>query len=162
PTMLISLATQRTDAAIFIAHHSDVVRQKVLAQGLRPFERRVYSRAARIIATSPTYASGSRLLRRYAAKVKVLPYGIDLQPYLSPKQDPLKAAARIRAAYAHPLWLACGRLVYYKGLVNALRALPNVPGTLIIVGDGPDRPALEVETDRLELRERVVFLGEIP
>jgi len=58
--------------------------------------------------------------------------------------------------------LACGRLAYYKGLIHAVRALTKVRGTLLIVGDGPERPGLEAEVHGLGLDRRVVFLGSVP
>jgi rhamnosyl/mannosyltransferase len=60
------------------------------------------------------------------------------------------------------LWLACGRLAYYKGLIHAVRALAKVRGTLLVVGDGPERPRLEVEVQSLGLDRRVIFLGTVP
>src|SRR5207253_5017279 len=42
----------------------------------------------------------------------------------------------------------------------AAELLPDVPLTLALVGDGPDRPAVEALTVRLGIRERVQFLGE--
>jgi rhamnosyl/mannosyltransferase len=53
-------------------------------------------------------------------------------------------------------------MVYYKGFHTAIRALRHVPGTLMLVGDGPERPALEAEAQRLGLANRVVFLGFLP
>ena len=53
-------------------------------------------------------------------------------------------------------------MVYYKGFGNAIRALPGLPGTLMLVGDGPDRPALEAEARRLGVADRVAFLGNLP
>ena len=103
-----------------ITHHSDVVRQKTLAMLQRPFEHRVYRKAARAICNSPTYAAGSPLLKRFADKVRVVPMGLDPGPFLNPSAA--RAAADLRAAHGGPLWLSVGRLVYYKGLANAVAA----------------------------------------
>jgi rhamnosyl/mannosyltransferase len=157
PTMLISLATRRTEAAIVIGYHSDVVRQKVLAQGLRPFERNVFSRASLILATSPVYQGGSRTLQRYARKVDVLSFGIDLNPCLVPSNPAKEFAERLRREQGSPLWLSVGRLVYYKGLHIALRALANVPGKLLIVGSGPLDDELRSLADSLGVSNRVIW-----
>ena len=108
------------------------------------------------------YADGSSFLRRYRDRLDVLANGIELDPYLDPSVAHRAAAAQIRAAYRGPVWLCAGRLVYYKGLHNAIRALPHVEGTLIIVGGGPLRQRLETEARRRDVADRVVFTGNLP
>jgi glycosyltransferase involved in cell wall biosynthesis len=58
--------------------------------------------------------------------------------------------------------LGIGRLVPTKGFDLLLRALVRCENTsirLTLIGDGPERPALEELTRELRLEERVVFLG---
>ena len=52
----------------------------------------------------------------------------------------------MRAKHGSPMWLAVGRLVYYKGLSTAIRALANVPGKLMVIGSGPLKAELEAAT----------------
>lgn len=57
-----------------------------------------------------------------------------------------------------------GRLVSDKGADLLLRALAELPGEhadrrCVVVGDGPERPALERQADELGLTGRVDFLG---
>ena len=69
--------------------------------------------------------------------------GIDLKPYLEPSAEPTAPRpTRIRSEHGRggPLWLGAGRLVYYKGFLNAVRALTHVDGRLLLIGDGPDDP----------------------
>ncbi len=80
----------------------------------------------------------------------------------NPSREDRSKAEVIRAKHQGPLWLGVGRLIYYKGFINAVRALPHVAGTLLLVGDGPDEPALKAEAARLKVAERVVFLGGMP
>jgi glycosyltransferase involved in cell wall biosynthesis len=162
PTMILALLRARPRTPLVITYQSDVVKQRLRAALFRPLERALYRRAAMILPTSPTYASGSEFLRPYAAKTQVLPMGIDLAPYLDPSEADRGKAGAIRERYAGPLWLGCGRLIYYKGFPVAVRALRHVPGTLLLVGDGPDRPRLEAEADALGVRDRVAFLGAMP
>jgi rhamnosyl/mannosyltransferase len=157
PTMLLALAVRPPGPPLVITHHSDVVQQKFLGRLQRPFEHRVYSLARSILATSPAYAAGSSLLRHYDSRVDSLPLGIDLAPFREPNPPARAFSARLRADWGSPLWLCVGRLVYYKGLATALRALAELPGRLLIVGAGP----LETELKRLAaergVADRVVW-----
>ena len=162
PTMILALLRARPRTPLVITYQSDVVKQRLRAALFRPLERALYRRAAMILPTSPTYAAGSAFLRRYAEKTQVVPMGIDLGPYLEPSGADRARAEAIRAEYAGPIWLGCGRLIYYKGFPVAVRALSHVRGTLLIVGDGPDRPRLEAEAEALGVRDRVAFLGAMP
>jgi glycosyltransferase involved in cell wall biosynthesis len=160
PTMILALAALRPRTPIVVTYQSDHVRQRVRGALFRPFEHAIYRRVRAILATSPPYAEGSELLRRYRDKVRVVPMGIDLRPYLEPLQEHLEVARTLRERHPGPIWVGCGRLIYYKGFVNAIRALPRVPGTFLLVGDGPEHEGLEAEAARLGVRERVVFIGE--
>jgi hypothetical protein len=93
----------------------------------------------------------------------VMPMGIDLEPYLNPSPRTLAAAGEIRRRFGPgPIWLGCGRMIYYKGFHNAIRALPHCPGTLLLVGDGPDLLPLVDQARRLGVLDRVHFLGGMP
>lgn len=159
PTMLLGLFTVPIPAPLVVTYHSDVVAQRVRGLALRAIERRVFRRAARIVCTSPTYAPGSAVLAGYLERLEVLPFGIDLEPYLSPSPVALAERDRLVREHGEPLWLFVGRLVYYKGLQNALAALPHVPGKLLVVGTGPLRDALERQAHELQVPDRVVWLG---
>jgi glycosyltransferase involved in cell wall biosynthesis len=63
---------------------------------------------------------------------------------------------------AHPgpvTLLSVGRLRAPKGFVTLVRATAGLEARLRIAGDGPDRPALEAEIDRLGLSDHVELLG---
>jgi glycosyltransferase involved in cell wall biosynthesis len=162
PTMILAMLTARLRVPVVVTYHSDLIRQRVRGALFRPLEWLAYRQVRAILLTSPLYPAGSRFLRPYTERLCVLPHGIHLGPFLDPSADDRAEAQRIRARYAAPLWLACGRLVYYKGFLNAIRALAHVRGTLLLVGDGPDHAALQDEARRLGVRDRVVFLGHIP
>ena len=161
PTMVLALLRARPRAPLVLTYQSDVVRQRLRGRLFRPFERLLYRRVRAVLTTSPGYAGGSAFLRRYADRTEMVPNGIDLGPYLDPSRDTLEEAARIRSTHRGPLWLGCGRLVYYKGFVNAVRALTRVEGTLLLVGGGPDRAMLEAEARRCGVDRRVAFCGEL-
>lgn len=161
PMMILAIVAARPVAPVVVTYHSDLVRQKVLGALFRPFERLAYRRVRTILSTSPLYPAGSKFLRLYADRLRILPHGIDLSPYLEPSREDRSEAERIRARFPGPLWLSCGRLVYYKGLLNAIRALRFVAGTLLVIGEGPELLRLQQEVRRLAIVDRVHFLGPI-
>lgn len=157
PTMLLAVLALRPWAPLVVTHHSDVVKQRKLYWAFGPMERRVYRRAARIIANCPTYIDGSDCLKEHRDRVEVVPMGLDLGPFLSPGRAALDHAAALRARYGRALWLSVGRCVYYKGYDTALRALRHVPGTLIVVGQGPYQGRLMQAAAELGVAGRVVW-----
>jgi glycosyltransferase involved in cell wall biosynthesis len=75
-------------------------------------------------------------------------------------------AAELRSRYRQgrgPLLVFVGRLVEEKGAGDALAALAALEGCpdarLLVIGEGPERPALEAARVRLGLEERVTLLG---
>jgi rhamnosyl/mannosyltransferase len=164
PTMILALLAARPRQPLVVTYQSDVINQKLRAAVFRPLERLAYRRVKVILPSSPTYPGGSEFLRPYADRIRVLPMGIDLKPYLEPSEADRARAEQVRAGHARggPLWLCAGRLVYYKGLINAVRALAHVDGRLVVIGDGPDEPLLRAEAARLGVGDRVEFLGSLP
>jgi glycosyltransferase involved in cell wall biosynthesis len=164
PTMILALLAARPRQPLVVSYQSDVVNQKLRALLFRPLERLAYRKVRRILPSSPAYPDGSPFLQAYTDRLHVLPMGIDLKPYLEPSSSDRAKAAALRAAHAGqgPLWLGAGRMVYYKGFGNAIRALTRVEGRLILVGDGPDMGALRDLARRLGVGDRVDFLGTLP
>jgi rhamnosyl/mannosyltransferase len=162
PSMILGLAVSGDRRPLVVSHHSDVIKQRLRRLLFSPIERACYDRARLVLAMSPSYIAGSTILRRRAERVAVLPIGVELAPYVDPSPELCRRAALLRRRFPGPLWFTCGRLVYYKGLDVALRALRSVPGTLLIGGDGPARPRLERHAARLGLGDRVRFLGRMP
>ena len=162
PTMSLALLRARPDRPLVITYHSDPAGHRVRGAAFLALERLTYGRAAAVMPTSERYIDGSPFLRRYRDRLAVVPLGLDLGPYQDPSAEDRADAARLRARYPGPLWLGCGRQVYYKGFQVAIRALERAPGTLLLIGTGPDRPALEALAGRLGLAGRVAFLGQVP
>jgi rhamnosyl/mannosyltransferase len=161
PTRVLALALARPRLPIVVTYQSDVVRQRILSILFRPIERFVYRGVRQVLPTSLPYAEASRFLRGYQDRIKVVPMGLDLHPYLNPTLEDRRVTTELKAKYGEPIWLACGRLIYYKGLHNAISALSQVVGTLLIVGDGPERPALQAAAKKCGVEQRVVFVGDL-
>lgn len=161
PSMILALNFADRRVPLVITHQSDVVRQRLLGMAFLPFERRVYRRALALLPSSPEYAAGSPVLQRFAERVRPLPLGIDLSPFLEPPSSVLRIASDWRARYGSPLWLCVGRLVYYKGLENAVRALADVPGRLAIIGRGPLESQLKALAVEVGVAERIEWCGSV-
>ena len=158
PTMMLA-ALAAGVRPLVVMHHSDIVRQRLLKHAIRPLENAVYRSAARVLTTSPAYVEESPLLKRHAAKLAVLPLGIDPAPFRDPSPAALAHAAAFRARFGSPLWLCVGRLVSYKGLPVALAALRSVPGTLLVIGTGPLDAELRRTAAEHGVADRVVWHG---
>jgi colanic acid/amylovoran biosynthesis glycosyltransferase len=81
---------------------------------------------------------------------------------LSPQEPPAPLDARSRN-----LVVGVGRLVEKKGfdlLLDAVHLLaPSIPDiSCVLIGDGEERPALEAQSIRLGIDDRVTFTGSMP
>jgi glycogen synthase len=108
-----------------------------------------------VIALSPSTA---RLLRSDgipAGRVHVIPPGYDPALFAAAAADPFTGLPRPRIAYL-------GRLAPQKDVGTLLEAFARLPAAaqLLVVGDGPDRPALQRRAQRFG--SRVHFTGFVP
>ncbi len=162
-TMTLAVLAHPRVRPLVVTHHSDIIRQRRLKHLVRPLERALVRRAARVLPTSPAYVGGSDLLTwaqsHFPGRVEPLPLGLDLAPFASPSDDACAEEVRVKAAVPGPVWVTVGRLVYYKAVGVALRALRDVPGTLVVIGTGPMEAAWRAEADALGVADRVRWRG---
>lgn len=139
---------------LVIHYHSDIVRQRKLKWLYRPILELGLRRAEAIIAGSRELIDHSPILRRYRDKCRVIPFGIDLRPFLAinPEERPGTQTLRV---------LSVGRLSYYKGFRYLIKSMQGWEGELTIAGDGEQRAELESLARRLGLARRVHFLGRV-
>jgi len=146
---------------IVVSYQADITRQAAILPLYRPVIHAVLGRASVIMAASPQYIEHSAFLRRYRSKCRVVPLGIDLEPYAELARHDAEATA-LRAAYGGgPLVLFVGRFRYYKGLRVLLEAMTRVQATLVLVGGGGEEAELRRLHARLGLGERVRFAGSL-
>lgn len=94
------------------------------------------------------------------AKVTPLRNGVDLATFQPPAD---RAALRQAMGARGTVIVSVGYLIERKGHDLVIRALARLPeATLRIIGDGPERAALEGLARELGLAERVQFLGSLP
>ncbi len=124
------------------------------------FTRAVCASADAVIAPTPKI---QRLLRSYGVQcpVRVIPTGLDLRRFTTTPDPVLRAALGLPDR--GPVLLYLGRLAKEKNIAELIAAMPDIPGAaLLIVGDGPERPALEAQAEALGLAGRVIFAGMVP
>ena len=94
-------------------------------------------------------------------RIDSIPTGIDATHYTP--GDPSAARAALGLPAGVPIIGIVATLRSWKGhryLLEALARQSTRAARLVIVGDGPQRAALEAQVDTLGLRERVVFAGQ--
>ena len=148
---------------IVVWWHSDIVRQKKLMKAYRPLMEWLLKRADAIIVATEGNIEGSQYLVSYREKCHVIPFGVD--PKLMFEADRYLKSERIKKLEAVDIkFLFTGRLVCYKGcdvLLQAFAKMKNKKATLTIIGEGKLRAELVALSEKLEIKERVDFLGEV-
>ena len=146
--------------AVSTRHNDDAFRSNWLMKRLT---RHAMRHARRVITASHAVARFVREVEGLdAARVVTIHYGLE-----PPALDP-GARVAARAALGQPpdgpLVGVVGRSVRQKGIDVLLEAFPSValkhPGArLVVIGDGPQRPALVARARRLGLGDLVTFTG---
>jgi glycosyltransferase involved in cell wall biosynthesis len=157
PTGELSALLTRRRAGLLATYHADIVRQKRYLALYEPLVRRCLRACDEVIVASNRMATESPMLTRCGVSATVVPYGIDVGPWGDP--DAREVAALRRQHGPHVL--AAGRLVYYKGFDRLVDVAAEIPWRIVIVGNGPERPALEEQIRRNGLSEKVHLAGYV-
>lgn len=156
----VSCLLARPRAAIVVTYYCDIVRQKAVLPIYGHVIRAIMRSADAILPIYEGQAEASAFVRPHLDKCHVAPFGSDLAPFAAgPERERVTAA--IRATHGSPLLVFVGRLVTYKGVDVLLRAMPGVAARLLVVGSGPEEERLRALAQRLDLGERVAFLGRV-
>lgn len=158
PAAVLAYLASGHPGRLVVTYHSDTVKQKVLGRVFEPLLYSFLRRSSAIIATSPNYLATSPVLQAFRDRCHVIPYGIDTTQF---EQCAPETVRDLRQRFGERLIVSVGRLVYYKGFDVLIRAMKDVRGKLVIIGDGPLRGELQSLTARLGVEEKVVFAGEI-
>jgi rhamnosyl/mannosyltransferase len=160
PIGLVAYMFARPRGRLVVWFHSEVVRDRLkYALFYKPWFAFAMRRASRAVVASPPMTDAKQL-RAFPVGTTVIPYGID-QQRLELTEDVAFRASRLKNAHRGPLILFVGRMVPYKGLDVLLRALVDVPATVVLVGDGPRRDQLELLSIELGVRTKVIFAGQV-
>ena len=160
PMALAAYFLARPRIPLVVWYHSEVVRSRWKYQLLyEPFLEFALRRAVRIVVASPPLR-GVPALTRYRDKCVVVPFGLPLERYGVVSGTP-PGVDSIKKRTSRATFLFVGRLVGYKGVDVLLRAVPGLDAETVIIGDGPQRPSLELLARNLGITDRVHFLGEV-
>jgi glycosyltransferase involved in cell wall biosynthesis len=158
PAAVLAYLASGHRGPLVVTYHSDTVKQKVLGRMFEPFLNAALRKSAAIIATSPNYLATSPVLQAFRDRCHVIPYGIDTAQFEQCSPDAVRS---VRERLGDRLVISVGRLVYYKGFDVLIRAMADVRGKLVIVGEGPLRSELQSLAARLGVTDKVVFAGEV-
>lgn len=147
---------------VVVSWHSDIVRQKKLLTFYKPLMKYLLNRADYILVATEGHIIHSDFLPEYRSKCRILPYCIDTYQYFRLQRRPFLTK---KCTYNDSVKvLFTGRLVYYKGVDVLLRAFTKVNRNceLFIVGTGELEEKLKAMAYKLQIADRVHFLGFLP
>ncbi len=148
--------------------HSDIVRQKKLMKLYRPLMEWLLRRADCIVVATQGHIDGSKYLKPYQEKCRIIPFGVDLK--IEKEADRWYEEGRLlERSEEKPdavKFLFVGRLVYYKGCRTMIEAFVqaakgNSRIQLDIVGTGSLEPELKKQTEEMGLTDRIYFHADV-
>ena len=160
-----AMACERTHTPFVITYHCDLEIPSVLGRVLTnlyasTFGKETMRRAARVIASTETYAATSRAIWRYSPDV--IPNPVDPSRF-RPDVDGSAVRARLNLRPEDRVVLLVGRVVPHKGIEHLVEAATHVADAMfVIVGDGPYLPALKRLAASFGVEDRIVFPGKVP
>jgi glycosyltransferase involved in cell wall biosynthesis len=158
PLPELSWMLLRPPTRLVASDWGQITRQRVLRRLWRPLYAKYFESASAVTVPSRRYAQNFAHLRECGSKLFDVPLGVDLEGLkITPEVARRVEAHRARSPL--PTVLFVGRLVPFKGAHLLLQAAVALEARIMIVGDGPERTALEAKAKTLGVSDRVEFLG---
>jgi len=133
---------------------------------MRHLERWTFRRVERIVAVSRfSQREINAVDPGSPSRSVVIPTGVDTERFV-PAADRAAAKAALGLDPARPLIIGVGRLTPVKRLDRWLHVVAHLPTTLtwqgVLLGSGPEEPALRRQAQQLGIASRVAFAGYVP
>ncbi len=140
-----------------------LVDNPLLARVTNQIEKIVYSRSDLILTITPALTRYVVNLGTSEDKVRVLPLGVDTDLF-RPRVEDRELRSQLGFEDSDKVIVFMGTLPKFSGLDTFIRAFPDLLRTtpdarLLVVGDGVQRPILEVIIDKLGLKKKVIITG---
>jgi glycosyltransferase involved in cell wall biosynthesis len=161
PGGVIAAAAQPRLPLVVSLHGSDVFVAERTPPA-RAAARRVFSRAGAVTACSEDLARRAVALGADAARLEVVPYGVDTARFAPDADTRARARAELGLAPERVLVVAAGRLVRKKGFEYLIDAMALVPDAhLVIAGAGDLGEELQARAVSAGVARRAHFLGDV-
>ncbi|MFJ8434371.1 glycosyltransferase [Kitasatospora sp. NPDC094019] len=160
------LAGVRAVVATEHSLHAGVIEGRPVTRGVKGLYLAAERLGTTTVAVSRQVAQTLHAWGVPPARVELIPNGIDAARYHHPPAARAGTRARLRAELGLPpdSWVigGIGRLVPGKRFAVLLEALAALDGAarLVLIGEGPERSALERRAEELGVRDRLVLTGE--
>lgn len=141
-------------AAIILQTAQNIYRQ--YPPPFRWLEKRAFRRVDAAYACSETTREVMRA-KGFDKPMAIIPFGVDTRLFARAPANTKSAGEPLTISYV-------GRMLPGKGLNILAEALPQLQSKnwrLLVVGDGPERPAFQKQLNELGLMDRAQFLGAI-
>lgn len=147
-------------AKLIVYWHLDIIRQKFLRRFFSPQNRKLLTRADKVIATSPNYIMGSPWLKSYEDKCVVVPNCINVERMQLTPEIEARAAEIRNGNSGKIICVAVGRHTEYKGFTYLIQASKMLDDNFrfFITGTGELTDSLHKEA---EGDPKVTFTGRI-
>jgi glycosyltransferase involved in cell wall biosynthesis len=164
--------SRKNDSPMVLSYHFDgqetggsFVRNTGVFLYNRLLLKRVLAQANAIIVGTRAYSDSSKFLGPYKDKVKIIPYGIDLEDFKGFTKK--MAREKLGLPLEKKIILFFGSLVPYKGPEILLKAFEKVKekvpeAQLVYAGRGSMENLLKNQAKKLNLTKEVHFAGFVP
>ena len=136
--------------------------------GLVGFFGKRIIRTANYIQVISSYLKDFAKKRGAKARIDIIPNGVDLKvfdtQYTNEELRMVRGSLGLKDEY---VVITTSRLVYKNGIDVLISAIARCQEKMLnvkclIIGDGPEREKLKVQSQKLKIDNKIIFLGQIP